>query len=310
MPIFNADIDNYTTLIESVKKNKMYLSSSFEFKSNYGSATGTVASREVFNRIFGEIFQILFKPVNNFYCDIDENNDFWERDENIYALGNIISCACYKYHCVLPYHFSPGFLEILCGIELTPDELLKYVKIIDSELYDRTIDIIDDDFVNVDSDYETKEELYVDIIKKFSNITDLKKNIIGKMKSSLSLSLSSSLSSAHPVYDQDVRFSGNYEISPEIMKRSLKFLNKDLLDKWNIFLDSLSNDELKRMMLLFKNTLSTRDIVGIYAKEMDRDIKIEVCFYRVTIKKSLFNDMDTLNNLRLYFCEGVDNILD
>jgi len=304
MATYDLHKDSYMEIIDMIKTGNVF-PFGIECVSENKITRGIGGTRQVLNKVMDEIFSTLFKPINNFFCDIDETNDFWNSEENIDAFATLIAIIIAR-GCTTPYHFTPGFLETITAKKHAMDDLSYYVKMIDYDIYKRTINLQQSSFHEIDSDYESKEELYRSVVDKFSNITHLK-NIIGHK---LNAKFGSYYSRKKTPKEVDIIIGGEYEMDLQKVKNNIYFRTTEYEELWNDFLACLTKDEMKAMIFLFTNSLSLDFAVNIYVRNITQDIKIEICFSEVTIKMSLFDNFESLYRLKLYFCEGCDDIWD
>ena len=297
----NIDIstDILFNVLNHIAINKGYY---FDFTTKHEKniATGNGATRQVYCKLADELMKELLVQKNNYFMDINVDNAFWESYENIESFGFLIEMII-KSGCILPYHFTPALLEIISNQILTLEQLEFFMEKIDPDLLVFAKKVNPSDFESLDTNFKSHEEFYRSIVigtvdeKKmtiYCNISNCFESIDGRS-----------------ILDIDRIFSGNYTITANDVLSCTILTERQYQDIWNQFINSLTEKELKQLMILFRNTLSLKERYDIIVKNIDIDIHIEICFKKVTINQKLFENLEYLNNLKNYFVDN-DNIHD
>lgn len=312
---FDLDRDNLTTIIDKIKLHKGY-NFSFDTTHTKGQyyATGKGATKHVYNKLFEEITSTIMTVIHPQFIDVNTQHRFWLHDENIECFVRLIAMII-KSNYVLPYHFAPGLLESICGKSLSKSELEFFIDKIDPETYQLVSKINANDFESIDLDFESHEEYYRD-------------TIIGKVTTE-KLAIYKSISHHFEIFDAfghydcisiDEKFSGAYSLTAEKVLSIMNFTEAEYLPMWKKFVCTLSELDLRKMLIAFGNTISLQNeyIINVhddvvlyenFPKKIMPDIKITSCFHIVSIHRRLFEKQEYLNNLKSYFDAG-DTISD
>ena len=293
----NVDIstDILQFVLNHISINKGYY---FDFTTKHEKnvATGSGASKQVYNKLAGELMNELLVQKNNYFMDINVDNVFWEFYDNVESFVILVAMII-KSHCILPYHFPPGLLEIISNKCLTLEQLEFFMEKIDPDLLAFAKKVSPMDFDSLETDFKSHEELYRSIV--IGVIDEKKMNIYCTISNCFELF---DAFDQFDILDIDRIFSGGYIITANDVLSCTILSNTTYQEIWDQFINSLTEKELKQLLILFGNTLSLKETYLIVIKDIDVDIKIEICFKKVVINQKLF-DNNYLNNLKFYLID-------
>ncbi|XWV25603.1 putative ORFan [Tupanvirus deep ocean] len=293
------DLENHGLeyIHEQIKIFKGY---KFSFDTTYRGkqAYGEGATRQVYTKLCNDLVGTIMKKISPYFMDIDPNHPFWDSDENIECFVMFVGMVIDS-ECVLPYHFSPALLEAISNKKME----LKHLEFFMDKLYPTEYTIVKKvhpkDFDLLDSDYVDHEDYY-------------RSKIIGSLnrkKINIYASISKYFELFDSFYDYDIlvidsTFSGNYHITPDMVLANINFTDSNRQSLWENFVKSLTETELKQMLILFGNTTSLdKHYTVCVSKTLKTDIHITTCMQMVTISENLFEHEEYLNNLKLYFSD-------
>ena len=301
---FDLEKHNLLHIQEQIKIFKGY---EFYFSTIYRNdcAIGCGANRQVYTKLSNDLIESILTKTLAYFMDIDETNSFWNSDENIESfvifIGMIINSGC-----LLPYHLAPALLETISNKKMTFTELEFFMEKMDSIAFNQLNKISPHDFKSLETNFETHEDYY-------------RWKIIGsptKKKLDIYKSISGYFELFDSFFDYDIKiidktFSGAYCITTEMVLGLTHLLaNQEYLLSWQEFIKSLSEAELKQMLILFGNTTCLSKEYTIYVSDtLKTDIHIATCSQSVTLNKKLFENVEYLKNLKIYFT-GYDQISD
>jgi len=224
------------------------------------------------------------------------DHTFWHDDDNIKIFVLFVKMSI-KFEYVLPYHFHPILLEMISHTKMTYDELEFFMEKIDPISVGYLKNISPEKFISLDLGYDTPEEYYryrleeamtkqkLDVYHKISKYFDYLNNDIKAT---------------------DTSISGLYGITPDLII-SMTVIDSEYKNKWDDFIRSLTEPELKQIMIALSNSLSPNNKYKIYVSDsLKVDFQISTCGMSITIHKNLFDQID---NLRIYL-QGIDRISD
>jgi len=207
--------------------------------------------------------------------------------------------------CLLPFHFAPGLLEAITYKKMNIFELNFFMEKMDPDLYNTVNKSNPIEFKELDTGFENVEEYYRDRIN--GQITSK------KMKIYNSISKHFELFDAFHNFNialVDSTFSGLYTMTAEHVFSCTEFTSPRYQDMWKQFVCSLSETEIKQMLITFGSTLALNNKYAVnVVHDLEMDIRITTCFRKIDINKKLFTNMEYLNNLKLYFTDS-DQISD
>lgn len=307
---FDLEKDNLSYVHEQIKIFKGY-QFSFDTVQRNNRAFGDGATRQVYNKLSNDLIGTIMVKTHEYFMDVNVDHPFWNSEDNIECfvifIGMVINSKC-----LLPYHFAPALLEMISNKKMNMVELEFFMEKIDPIVLNSAKKISPDNFKSLETDYDTHEELYRAKIINYTQFTKRKMDInfmnIYKM-------ISKKFELFDSFYDYDIltidsTFSGLYTITADRVLSLMYLDQQEHSDIWEKFVRSLSEQELKQMLITFGNTLSLENKYTIYISEtLKTDIHITTCYQTVSINKSLFENADHLNNLKLYFTDN-DEISD
>jgi hypothetical protein len=300
---FDLEKDNLLYMYEQIK---MFKGCEFLFNTTHrnGCAFGDGATRQVYNKLCNELVGTIMVKSHPYFMDINVDHYFWDSDENIELfvifIGMVISSQC-----LLPYHLAPALLESISNKKLNMKELEFFMEKIDPETFSSVNKINSVDFKLLETDFDTPEEYFRS--KVIGPMTQRKINIYNAISKYFGL-----FDSFHDydVQTIDSTFSGLYELTSDHVLSQFFFEKQEYSGIWEEFVKSLTETELKQMLILFGNTLSLNKHYTINVSEtLKTDIDIKTCFQIVTLNKKLFENVEYLHNLKIYFRDN-DQISD
>lgn len=305
--IFNPEINNFSFMCGLVDKYKGSLLH-FRVVDRKFYAHGNGANKQVYHKLWKEIIDLsnnaMMINIKSYFMDVNINHNFWDSDDNIKHFVIFVAMTVSS-HCSLPFHFAPGLLEAIANKKLTLEELEFFMEKIDCESLKFAKKINPSDFKSLDTSFDTHEEFYRSVI--IGNITEKQKAIYQSIASNFEYF---DAFNDFTIQLIDKTFSGVYSITVDMVIPLFIFTNEQYLPLWEQFVRSLSEMEMRQMLVAFTNDCSLNTKIKINVTEMlNIDIKISVCFNTVCIHKKLFEKIEYLNNLKYYF-EDHDQIVD
>lgn len=300
---FDFEKNDFWYVCEQIKLSK---GCSFIFDTIHHNtiAYGDGATRQVYSKLCNDLIGTLLIKTHPYFMDINVDHPFWQDDENIECFVMFIAMVI-KYGCLLPYHLPPALLESITNKKLQKTQLEFFMKRFDSVTYYSMQKVSPDEFPSLDIDFETHEDYYKHTI--IGTISQEKMNIYQ------SIAKHFELFDSYNDYDilvLDETFSGIYTITPDHILPIINFKHENYNALWENFVRSLSECELKQMLILFGNTCSLNNRYTIIVREMPKlDLEISVCFKIIILNERLFENVDKLDKLRIYF-EANDQISD
>lgn len=279
--------------------NKIF---NFDFIDNLNTAFGEGATRQVYQKLANEIVGDILKKTNEYFVDIDENNEFWDNLSNIKAFARFILLLL-ESECVLPYHLPPRYLEILSGYDLTIKELEYFYDKYYPGVLNNLNEIYKNDpkkFEKLDIGFKTYEQMLRSEVLNESEKTNIIYYELSEQQKDL-------FNGAN-IVTIDYVLSGEYKIDPTKVIKNMKIIcklknNEQYISLWSDFIISLNSEELKQLLLAFTNTtlLKKKNKIKINIRDdMIIDIRILTCINSVDISNKLFENFETLSNLKKY----------
>ncbi len=299
----DLETHGFEWLCDQIKNNRG-TEFSFEIIDGDNFAYGAGATRQVFMKMLNEIIETLMIKTHPYFVDIDPDNLFWTDEDNVECFVVAIAMSINS-GCLIPYHFSPALLECITNKQLSFSDLEFYMKKIDPDTF-KTVSLLDSsDFESLDLGYDDVEDYYRSrVIGNISEQTSMIHQTIAKK-----FELFDSFND-YEIIDIDDKLSGCYKITPESVIKNMKLSDKKYKKIWDEFINSLTQNEIRQMLLLFGNTLYMNDPYYIHTdKNTSLDINISTCLKTVTINETFFESIEKLDKLRSYFTDN-DQIMD
>lgn len=271
-----------------------------EFYDGEHIAVGDGVARQFYLKCIDQIIEIGAFRIEGRFMVLDPANGFWEDEGNIYCLVKLIGLILQDG--ILPYHLSPGLLRVIVGQPLADFELEFFLDKKDHQVLHQ-ISQPGTDIIIIDELGFTSKSDYIEYVldknfhPKSPDIYSLTSSIysnIGEMFKMTGLQYCTSAISL------DERISGRYEITNDAVYRIMDLVTKEYEPLWKQFIYSLTETELKNMLLTFTNSLSMDFNIKIEVKDIQLDMNILTCMRVVTINRKLFID-GTLDSLKLSF---------
>ena len=307
-PVFDLQKDTYETLLSELDKGNV----SFRIKDGNNYAHGDGAQRQMYNSCLSQMFKVgILMCIGIFFMDINEKHKFWEDEKQPYRFARFLRFYN-RAGCILPYHLHPALLSnAMCDMSFSDLEF--YMEKMYPDIFNSAKKVLPENFEALGTDYETHKDLYKSTIYNQSNE---KKKISGMIAYDLGLLFC--FGYLHNIMERDRLLSGVYTITPDMALGMMEIISaayytedytEDYTEEWKKFVRSLTEEEIKQMLLTLGNTISTEAKYRIYITDMKQDIQIQTCFYTVSIRKQLFDDAEKLMILKDYLT-GKDQIYD
>ena len=271
---------------------------SFNLIDNHNNSYGSGANRSVYLKMANDMIDDILIPNGKYFVDININHTFWDNIANIESFNRFMYLLLGS-KTILPFHLPPKYLEILSGNPLTKEEVeYFYEKMYPGIIIDEKYKNDPQEFAKLDVGYNNYEEM-------------IRAEVLNENDKTLAIYYSLAEYQKHlfdypvNVVTMDYVLSGHYHITGEMVKKIFKIKHtlSHIYEKvWDAFLDTLSSDEIKQMLITFSNNLSMNQTIYIFIKDdILIDIKIYTCMGEVYINKFLFKNISTLSNLKIYF---------
>lgn len=302
---FNIKNDNYLTLFNEIKKNKgCYFI--FEIIDGKNVAYGNGATREIYYKMAENLIDEILVKKNTFFVDIDIRNKFWNNDDNIKSFVDFIMMV-HASGSILPYHLDPIIFEYICYKKMNFDEISYFLKNTDPELYNSISKIKSSQWKTLDLEYDSKEDYMRYKIIDLKNLTRKKIKIYDLIAERFQ-NFDSFYD--YSIIELDKKLSGPFEVTSEIFMQIINFTDESYKELWEKFILTLNSNQLKNMLILFSGTISLDNKITVDLNyNSNLDISISTCSRFVSINKKFFENLDSLNKLKIYFC-GKDNMSD
>ena len=317
---FNIDVDNIYTALQHIIDYTLYQKPSKEIyyeilDKNEHFGTGDGANRNVYMHLNStmEEHNIVVR-VNQYFSNLNYENYLFENEININALAKFIHTSI-KYDCKLPFHLHPTLLEEIVeynrGYPMDDDEIIYFMKTLYPDIYKSSIVVAENDFKDLDCGFNTHMEYYKSLIYGSYGSDDMetsiKKNTINGTIAMFYLD-NQMFSDILSVIDLDKLISGNYVITHDIVIEKMSVEPEHYTEEWELFIKTLSYDELKNMLILITNSISLDEPIkvcicsmnSINGNDVEEDIRISTCFRKVSINENIFKNKMT-ENLKQYF---------
>ena len=306
---FDLEKNNFSFICDLIRQFKGY---NFDFQITHGKyyAMGKGANKQIYNKLCSELIystdnQIMIQfDKHVHFMDINLNNTFWDAEDNIKCFVIFVAMTI-NAGCVLPFHFVPALLEAIANKKLTLSDLEFYMELIDPESLKFAKKIDSTDFKSLDSDFDTHENFYRSIV--IGSITEKQKNIYKSISNYFELF---DAFNKFDIRTVDDTFSGLYLITADMVVPLFHFMDEEYLPLWKQFVYSLSEKEIRQMLIAFGNTLSLNDSFFVHVeKDYQMDIKIQTCFHKIYINEKLFEKVEYLDGLKCYFndCDQISD---
>lgn len=307
--VFDCEKDNLASILKMIKNMEYNHKLCFEIRNGKDCAVGSGANKQVYDKLAQEIFGIKSSEesimvTNSYFADINTNHYFWKSNDNIRNFVVLIAMII-DAGCLLPFHLAPGLLEKISNTQMIRSELDFYMDKIDTDSLHFSKKICTEDFHSLGTDFSTHEDYYRNTI--IGTICPEKAAIYQAITNHLNVLLVNKFD----ILSLDNFFSGPYILTPNLVLPICK-LNKEKYNPiWQNFLQTLNDNELKQMLMVFGNNISLKNTYFInITRECQTDIDISVCSSTICINKKIFENPEQLDKLKWYFANGDDKIKD
>ena len=280
-------------------------------QSSYNNISyGEGADRQIYQHVMDSMINKIFTIKEGYFLDIcTDNSNFWNYEDNLELFVTLVGMFVSS-QCVLPYHFHPILLQKMASEPMSIESQMHFLKYYSPDAYveinkyksDKNFDVAD----------ITGQDTLAEYIEKdiFIGLTaDWKINIYEKIAREF-VKQFGSISTYDPV-ELDRIISGYYELKPSDIISITKLDNITYQNMWTNFIKSLTETELRKLLLLFGNSLSLESNFQINIQsDFLVDIKIQTCFHTIIINEKLFETQESLNSLKIYFGDVDQTIVD
>jgi len=296
--LYDSEKSTVDSILEEINQNKT-TKIEFTIVNQHQGAYGKGATKFVYDIVNREFVDKFMTKNGGFFVDV--RDDWSEETAELFVRLVAMTIASDS---LFPYHFSPGLLEIISRKKLFMCELEFYLELIDPTVYEMSNKMSAEDFNDLGLS-DGKEEYYRSIVVG---------TVSEKMMTTYELiSKNFELFDAMYHYDTitiDRTFSGVYRITSQTVIDLCVFTNESYREMWLEFVNSLTEKELRQMLMAFGNSVSVENKYFIFVSgTISADISIATCTHKVTLHERLFQDAKTLSNLKLNFISG-DTISD
>ena len=265
-------------------------------------ASGDGVNRQFYLNCIRQIIEIGAFTINDRYMNIDATNGFWVEETNIYGLIKLIELIVKDG--ALPYHISPCLLSKLVSKPLTEFEQVFFINRMDPVLWNRISTPAAEKLIIDDLGFVDRNDYQLFLLDKnyhpsspLREITDLVyEQLVEASRETVFRLFNSAL-------ELDEHLSGQYTLTSDMVYKMTK-LETDI-DRyhtlWKEFIYSLTETELKNMLLTFTNSLSINQQLSIRVRKSDTDMQIQTCLKLITLNEKLFTNQETLQNLKYLF---------
>lgn len=294
---FDFGAENFTTVCMLIKENKG-ISYTFSSIKNKTYAYGSGANKHVYNQLWKEIVGTIMKPVDSYFMDVNTDHLFWDSEENIECFVVFVAMTIQS-GCTLPFHFVPLLLESISHKLLTLPDLELFMEIINPDVLRSAKTLSVTEFQYLDCGFDTHAEYYRNILESTSPVSD-NKQIIYQL-----IAQNFGLFESFYDFDTDIidhTFSGKYKLTAE-MVIPMFIIDKEIYEpKWNQFIESLTETELRHLLMVIGNSTSVKNSYRIYVnKFISEDVQITTCSNAISIREDIFTDPELFDNLKHYF---------
>jgi len=190
-------------------------------------------------------------------------------------------------------------MEKLCHCKLTKSDIEYYIQKLDSDIYDKTINLTSAEFNDLNTDFDNVHELYNSKIIK--NPKCLRKEVVYE-KISTTFGMFATFAN-QSVLIIDNFLSGIYEIIHNDVLSILIYNNDDqeIYNKFKKIVLSFTSSEIRSFLYTIGSTLSLdKKYYILFTDNNNIGVYITVCSKSIMINKKLVNDP---NNLKLYLLD-------
>jgi hypothetical protein len=268
-------------------------------------AYGEGATRQIYQHSMNDCIQKYLQITRGYFMDIKiDHLVFWDCEENIQTFVTCIG-LCVASQCILPYHLEPLLLQKMACRPMGYEQQLFFLNFYSPDIY---AEVIKPNFDIALTGYETVEE-YIETGIFTNNKEPWKLKLYDLLAKEFDKQFGPL--NKYDVIALDQLISGYYELRPSDV---LKIMSVDDLfygPMWTKFVESLSESQLKKLLLLCGNSLSLESAYCItIADEMQTDIKITTCCRQVSLNKNLFKSQEYLDGLKMYLDDVDSTIVD
>ena len=268
-------------------------------------AYGNGSSKQIYTCVMDNIIDKLLS-IQGYFLDISMDNlKFWNFEDNIELFVSYIGLYITS-GCILPYHFHPILLQKITGKPMTQTQQMEFLKYYSPDIY---VKINKDNFdVALTTGYDTIEE-YITTDFFMRDIPEWKLNLYDKIAKYFVKKFPTICD--YSCTDLDILISGYYELKSSDVVKIMSIDNELYQKMWICFIDSLTQNQLKKLLLLCGNTLCIKSKFNITVCDyLKTDIHITTCCLQVSLNQKLFESDETLSQLKIYLDEVDQTIVD
>ena len=291
---FDLQKQTYLDLFELIRINgNCYIQ--FNVTDGEARALGPGSTRQVYKKCMFEMLDTTLLKTNGYFMDINEDHEFWKPGTSCEMIFALFIAMCIKSDFTLPYHLPPVLLKLLSRKDMSEEEVLFYANKLEPDAVDQT-QVSLEVFKELDTGYDTQHDFYKSIIHSQSE----RKLLIYKTISDFFMMFG--VFNGCQISKIDNILSGPYTLTPE-MVLSMMHINAEqhYKEAWQSFVRSLTEAELKQLLITLGNTISTRVKYEIFINNcITVDVSIQTCQYSLSIKPSIFDNAESLANIKCY----------
>ena len=290
---FDLQKETYLDLLELIRKNgNCYLQ--FTVNDGESRSLGPGSTRQVYKKCMFEMLDTLLTRTNCYFMDINEDHEFWKQGTSCEMIFTLFIAMCIKSEFVLPYHLPPLLLKLISRRDMSEEEILFYAKKLEPDAVQAQLS--PEVFKEFDTGYDTQQDFYKSILHRqserklliYKTIADLF-TMVGAFKDC-------------KVSKIDNLLSGPYILTPDMVLSMMRIISDQRYkEAWQSFVRSLTEEELKQLLVTLGNTISTKVKYDIYINnDITVDVVIQTCQYSLSIKEYIFDNKENLANLKCY----------
>jgi hypothetical protein len=310
----NFDINEFK-FADVLSLIKFYPRNVFQFRTidKTKSAWGSGSVRQVYLKLTNDLISdndnTIFHSDGKWYSKPNFNHKFWSNNSDLKAFGRFISLVIIS-ECTFPFRFPLTLIEMIRsrGRKMASSELMFFLEKRDEQVFKSMSKINPDDIELIGS---FGFDSYHDLIRSRTiNPEQESTSILEKYKIIANeVTLFKKGAPCTPTIDWVL--SGAYVITPEMIIQ-ISVIGVDASEKtfnssryyqsrWETFVKTLTESELKGLMIAFTNSLDINQKIYFTVKLLSTDVEISTCHRTVKISEKLFKSAKTLLGLRIYF---------
>jgi hypothetical protein len=302
-------------LLEIVRDNRDNIR--FEYKDGHNEGIGAGSDRHCKSVVLKRIIDECFEHDGMFIIPKYDHSVF-----DIMNVDNLMKIirSCRTSGVLISGHFHPSVVEVMINRPLQRFELEYYLELMDPTFYKYAH--------GLDEKYKSEKKLYQQDIATGHDSYDLmiREKVIGKEltddQNDLIRRMDMDLLEYQSAVELDLMISEPYQYdrSQIIDMFEINFDDSysdyEYSDKWNHLIISLSDQEIRSMLILFTGSTSIDKTISLGIRHMplydhsteSTDIEIHSCNNTVYISHRIIDSQETLDGIRIYFSDHNDSM--